>query len=152
VFHNCAVCAIHKPTPLDVGLHHCSSDYTALWLSTRFVWQLLSSWSCCHGDRIHPLPHRPSPVSSQQQRTRCQSPVFVLPGYGYAARFMGHTVTHPHTLPSCHDLRFALLTCGGMMSLGVLTCSSIITQLYPFRSTSLPFLQHYNTPNKNVQL
>jgi hypothetical protein len=117
---------MYKPTPFDVGLHYCSSDYIALWLSTRFVWQLSSSWSCCHGNRI-----RPSLLSSQQQRTRYQSSVIVLPGYNRSARFVGETVTHPrmfidrHTLPSYQDLRFALVTCGGLMSLGLLTRSIV---------------------------
>jgi hypothetical protein len=47
------------------------------------------------------------------------------------ARFVGDPVTHPHTfidrntLPSYQDLRFALVTCGGMMSLGLLTRSFV---------------------------
>ena len=75
----------HTLTLFHVELHYSSQNYTRLRLSTRFAWQLLSSVSCCHGNKIPASPSAPftslTLCQREHQQTHFQQPVCRFPGW-----------------------------------------------------------------------
>ena len=126
----------HTLTLFHVELHYISQNYTGLRLSTRFAWQLLSSVSCCHGNKIPAFPSAPftslTLCQRERQQTHLQHPVCRFPGRE-AVKLAG-SVSGWHFHSNLHVYRTKWFICLCLLVFMLSACVYISFNLNPYKT------------------